>query len=137
MKISSKSRCAILFMVDLAKYNTGEPICLKDVAKRRHISEKFLEQSISVLNTAGLVRSVRGSHGGYLLNGDPSEMTVGMILRKMERNMFLTESANEEEADVTVKVCEKLEDAIEDVVDGIYLQDLVEWEDDMVLNYCI
>lgn len=137
MKISSKSRCAILFMVDLAKYNTGEPICLKDVAKRRHISEKFLEQSISVLNTAGLVRSVRGSHGGYLLNGDPSEMTVGMILRKMERNMFLTESANEEEADVTVKVCKKLEDAIEDVVDGIYLQDLVEWEDDMVLNYCI
>ncbi len=137
MKISSKSRCAILFMVDLAKYNTGEPICLKDVAKRRHISEKFLEQSISVLNTAGLVRSVRGPYGGYLLNGDPSEMTVGMILRKMERNMFLTESANEEEADVTVKVCEKLEDAIEDVVDGIYLQDLVEWEDDMVLNYCI
>lgn len=137
MKISSKSRCAILFMVDLAKYNTGEPICLKDVAKRRHISEKFLEQSISVLNTAGLVRSVRGPHGGYVLNGDPSEMTVGMILRKMERNMFLTESANEEEADVTVKVCEKLEDAIEDVVDGIYLQDLVEWEDDMVLNYCI
>ena len=46
MKISSKSRGAILFMVDLAKYNTGEPIRLKEVAKRRHISEKFLEQII-------------------------------------------------------------------------------------------
>lgn len=56
MRISSKSKCAILFMVDLAKYNTGEPVCLKEVAKRRQISEKFLEQSISILNNAGLIR---------------------------------------------------------------------------------
>lgn len=47
-------------MVDLAKYNTGKPMRLKEVAQRRRLSEKFLEQSISVLNTDGLVRSVRG-----------------------------------------------------------------------------
>lgn len=140
MKISSKSRCAILFMVDLAKHNTGEPMRLKEVAKRRQISEKFLEQSISILNSAGLVRSVRGPRGGYILNGSPSELTVGMILRRIESNMFLTDYANgygADNADVTVKVCEKLENAIEEVVEGICLQDLVDWEDNMVLNYYI
>lgn len=137
MKISSKSRCAILFMVDLAKYNTGEPICIKEVAKRRQLSEKFLEQSISILNSTGFVRSVRGPKGGYILNGDPSELTVGMILRKMEANMFMVDSSNPGGNDVTVKVCQKLENAIEDVVDGICLQELVEWEDDTELNYYI
>ena len=124
-------------MVDLAKYNTGEPICLKEVAKRRNISEKFLEQSISSLSSTGLVRSVRGPRGGYMLNGAPSEMTVGMILRKIESSMFATESTNGDETDVTVRVCKKLEDAIDNVVDGICLSDLVEWEDDMVMNYYI
>ncbi len=137
MKISSKSKGAILFMVDLAKNNTGKPMRLKDVAKRRNLSEKFLEQSISILNTSGFVRSVRGARGGYLLNGDPSEVTLGMILRKMEGGMFSTETVDPDTVDVTAKVCEKIEDAIEDVVDGISLQDLVEWEDNMLFNYYI
>lgn len=54
--------------------------------------------------------------------------------------MFLKDYANghsEDGEDVTVRVCEKLEDAIEEVVEGIYLQDLVDWEDDMELNYYI
>lgn len=137
MKISSKSKGAILFMVDLAKNNTGKPMRLKDVAKRRNLSEKFLEQSISILNTSGFVRSVRGARGGYLLNGDPSEVTLGMILRKMEGGMFSTETVDSDTVDVTAKVCEKIEDAIEDVVDGISLQDLVEWEENMLFNYYI
>ncbi len=137
MKISSKSKGAILFMMDLAKNNTGKPMRLKDVAKRRNLSEKFLEQSISILNTSGFVRSVRGARGGYLLNGDPSEVTLGMILRKMEGGMFSTETVDPDTVDVTAKVCEKIEDAIEDVVDGISLQDLVEWEDNMLFNYYI
>ena len=124
-------------MVDLAKYNTGEPVCLKEVAKRRQISEKFLEQSISILNNAGLVRSVRGPRGGYMLNISPSELTVGMILRKVENNMFFSNSVDSDTNDVTMKVCEKLEDAIEQVVDGICLRDLVEWEDNQVFNYYI
>ena len=137
MKISSKSKGAILFMVDLAKNNTGKPMRLKDVAKRRNLSEKFLEQSISILNTSGFVRSVRGARGGYLLNGDPSEVTLGMILRKMEGGMFSTETVDPDTVDVTAKVCEKIEDAIEDVVDGISLQDLVEWEENLHFNYYI
>ena len=50
MKISTKGRYALRLMLDLAVYNTGEPISLKDVAKRQNISEKYMEQIISVLN---------------------------------------------------------------------------------------
>ena len=67
MKISTKGRYALRLMLDLAVYNTGEPISLKDVANRQGISEKFLEQIISVLNRAGFVRSVRGAAGGDMM----------------------------------------------------------------------
>lgn len=49
-----------MLMLDLAVYNTGEPVRLKDVAKRQQISEKYLEQIISILNKAGFVKSIRG-----------------------------------------------------------------------------
>ncbi|MFR7657954.1 MAG: RrF2 family transcriptional regulator, partial [Coprococcus sp.] len=67
MKISTKGRYALRLMLDLAVYNTGEPISLKDVAKRQNISEKYMEQIISVLNNAGFVLGIRGAQGGYLL----------------------------------------------------------------------
>ena len=60
MKISTKGRYALRLMVDLALNNTGEPISLKDIARKENISDKYLEQIISVLNKAGYVRSIRG-----------------------------------------------------------------------------
>ena len=74
-------------MLDLALNNTGAPISLKDVARRQEISDKYLEQIISVLNRAGYVRSVRGAQGGYLLRKAPEEYTVGMILRLTEGSL--------------------------------------------------
>ena len=73
MKISTKGRYALRLMLDLATNNSGEPVSLKDVAKRQGISDKYLEQIISVLNKAGYVKSIRGARGGYLLRKDPSE----------------------------------------------------------------
>ena len=81
MKISTKGRYAIRLMLDLATNNSGNPIRLKDAAARQGISEKYLEQIISVLNKAGYVRSIRGPQGGYMLQRAPEEYTVGMILR--------------------------------------------------------
>ena len=74
-------------MLDLALNNTGAPISLKDVARRQEISDKYLEQIISVLNRAGYVRSVRGAQGGYLLRKAPEEYTDGLILRLNEGSM--------------------------------------------------
>ena len=69
MKISTRGRYAIRVMLDLAEHNTGEYIPLMDIAKRQEISEKYLEQIISILNKAGFVKSVRGPAGGYCCGG--------------------------------------------------------------------
>ena len=87
MKISTRGRYALRLMLDLANNQTGEPVKLKDVARRQGISEKYLEQIIAVLNKGGLVRSIRGAQGGYLIARDPSEYTVGMILRLTEGSL--------------------------------------------------
>ena len=87
MKISTKGRYAVRVMLDLAINNTGEYIKVKDIAARQEISEKYLEQIISVLNKAGYVRSVRGAQGGYKIARDPKEYTVGMILRLTEGSL--------------------------------------------------
>ena len=67
MKISTKGRYAIKLMLDLALYSKGQPVKIKEIAKRQGISEKYLEQIVATLNKAALVKSIRGSHGGYML----------------------------------------------------------------------
>ena len=138
MKISTKGRYALRLMLDLAAASGGRPVSLKDIAQRQQISEKYLEQIISILNKAGFVRSVRGDQGGYLLQNDPSWYTVGMILRLMEGSLAPVSCLEEEEAGcgrrgecVTVKVWERINDAVNQVVDQITLADLVSWQEDI------
>lgn len=135
MKISTKGRYALRLMLDLAVNNTGEPISLKDIAKRENISDKYLEQIISVLNKAGYVKSVRGAQGGYSLRKKPEEYTVGMILRLTEGSLAPVSCLEDGEAScehvddcVSVIVYRKINDAINEVVDGITLADLVSWK---------
>ena len=87
MKISTKGRYALRLMLDLATYNTGEPISLKDIARRQEISDKYLEQIISVLNKANYVKSIRGAQGGYTLTNPPEATTVGEVLRVLEGSL--------------------------------------------------
>ena len=70
---------------------------LKEVAERQEISTKYLEQIITVLNRAGFVKSVRGAQGGYMLSKEPSEFTVGMILRQMEGDLAPVRCIEDEE----------------------------------------
>lgn len=130
MKISTKGRYALRLMLDLAINYTGEYISIKSIAARQDISEKYLEQIITQLNRAGYVRSVRGAQGGYMLAKSPSEYTVGMILRLMEGSLAPVSCAEEESCDrmsgcVTQEVWQKIQKAVEDVVDHITLADLV------------
>ncbi len=84
MKISTKGRYALRIMIDLAINNDGRFIPLKDIAKRQEISNKYLEQIISLLSKVGFVESARGYSGGYRLIKKPSEYSVGDILRATE-----------------------------------------------------
>ncbi len=131
MKISTKGRYALRLMLDLAINYTGEYISIKSIASRQDISEKYLEQIITQLNKAGYVRSVRGAQGGYILAKPPAEYTVGMILRLMEGSLAPVSCAGDEEfctkgaRCVTQEVWQKIQEAVENVVDNITLEDLV------------
>jgi len=132
MKISTKGRYALRLMLDLAVNYTGEYITIKNIAKRQEISEKYLEQIITQLSKAGFVKSARGAQGGYMLARTPAEYTVGEILRLLEGSLAPVtcldkkhESCARVNECVTLEVWQKLEKAINNVVDNITLADLV------------
>lgn len=133
MKISTKGRYAVRVMLDLALNNTGECIKVKEIASRQGISEKYLEQIIAILNKAGYVKSVRGAQGGYRIAKEPKDYTVGMILRLTEGSLAPVVCLEEdtdacERCDTceTLEVWRKLYDAVNEVVDGVTIADLVE-----------
>ncbi|MCD8011052.1 MAG: Rrf2 family transcriptional regulator [Lachnospiraceae bacterium] len=136
MMISTKGRYALRLMADLAANgDEGRLISLKELAARQQISLKYLEQIVSVLNRAGYVRSVRGPQGGYRLSMPPGQLTVGMILRQMEGDLAPVEclAAHAEPCDrrddcSTRVLWERLQDAVNNVIDTTTLADLLEPE---------
>jgi Rrf2 family protein len=84
MKISAKGRYALRLMVDLAQHDSGDWIALKDISGRQGISVKYLEQIVSGLSRAGLLRSSRGASGGYQLTRPAEQYTAGEIIRALE-----------------------------------------------------
>lgn len=144
MKISTKGRYALRLMIDIAVNSADKPVSIKEIAARQNISDKYLEQIISVLNSAGFVRSIRGAQGGYVLRKSPSEYTVGMILRLTEGSLAPVACVEEDavhcdrqETCATVEVWRRLNDAINGVVDNITLADLLEWQNNNQENYTI
>lgn len=138
MRISTRGQNAIKLMLDLATYNNGEPVKLKDIAKRQNISEKYLEQIVSVLQKASLVKSFKGSRGGYILQYPPKKYTVGYILKTVEGDMTPTDCVGEngvicENSGICVshRLWQKLYTAINDVLEGITLADMLEWQSEL------
>lgn len=120
-------------MVDLTLHANGDYITLKDISERQNISVKYLEQIVSVLGKAGMLKSVRGPQGGYKLAKDPSEYTAGDILRITEGNLAPIPCLENEENDcdrisqcATLDFWKGLYDTVNSYVDGITLQDLAE-----------
>ena len=134
MKVSTRGRYALRLMLDLALNNTGEPVRLKDVAKRQEISEKYLEQIISILNKAGFVKSVRGPAGGYSLKRKPEEYTVGMILRLTEGSLApvaclsCDEPCERADSCRTIGMWRRFEEITNEYFDGITVKDLMKTE---------
>ncbi len=144
MKISTKGRYALRLMLDLALNDTGEPVQIKDISSRQDISNKYLEQIVSALNKAGLVRSIRGPQGGYMLTRKPENYTVGDILRVTEGSMapvscleFEDNNCPREDNCATLMVWKKLDEAIKSVIDTVTLADLVDEQMKMSDNYVI
>jgi Rrf2 family protein len=128
MKITAKGRYAIRIMIDLALSDSDEYAKVNQIAKRQDISEKYLEQIISILKKAGFVKSSRGAQGGYRLAKDASAYTVGMILRLTEGNLCPVDNTVSDcggcDTCETLDVWKQLNAAINQVVDGVTIADL-------------
>lgn len=132
MNISTKGRYGLRAMVDIAVHSIGDYIPLKIIAERQNISENYLEQVFSVLRKANLVKSARGSQGGYILSKESSKITVGEVLRILEGDLGIAGDDGLLAFDKTIKVCintvvwQSVNEQINKVVDSVTLQDLVE-----------
>lgn len=132
MKITTKGRYALRLMIDLAM-GEDEYKTIKSISERQNVSGKYLEQIISVLSRAGLVKSIRGSQGGYKLTKQASEYTVGSILRTIEGSLApvscMDDNPNEcprSKRCATLELWEQLDIAIKNVIDNMTLHDLAE-----------
>lgn len=131
MKFSTKGRYALRLMVELAGHDITENVPLKEISEKQNISVKYLEQIITNLSRAGLVKADRGSQGGYHLTHQPSYYTAGDILRAVEGNLAPIPCLEGEEnpcpncsSCLTLPFWSGLGKAIDDYVDSITLEDL-------------
>lgn len=120
-------------MFDLAIHFGEGPVSLASISERQDISLSYLEQLVATLRKSGLVNSIRGSHGGYVLNSEPKNITVGDVLRVLEGQLAPVSCVKNNEPVhcdksgecVTRFVWQQIHDSIENVVDSITLQDMV------------
>ncbi|GAB6054075.1 Rrf2 family transcriptional regulator [Magnetospira thiophila] len=90
MRLSTKGRYAVMAMVDLAFHNKGNPVPLADIADRQEISLSYLEQLFGRLRKGGLVKSVRGPGGGYLLSRSAHDVRVFDIIMAVDEPIKAT-----------------------------------------------
>ena len=97
MRLSTRGRYGTRLMVDLAQHYADGPIPLAKIAKRQDLSAKYLEQLIILLKGAGLIRSVRGRRGGYMLARRPEDISVGEIVETLEGKLSVVDCVLEPE----------------------------------------
>ena len=132
MLVSTKGRYALRIMVDLAQHDNGEPVVLMDIAERQDISEKYLESIVALLSKAGLLTAQRGRGGGYRLSRDPSDYTVGEIIRVSEGPLSPVACLKTDDVDcpkasecLTLPLWQELDRRMNDYLDSITLSDIL------------
>ncbi len=133
MKLSTKGRYGLRAMIDLARYSEEEPVSISSIAARQDISERYLEQLVGLLKKAGLVRSIRGATGGYILARSAAEISVGDILRALEGSLepvkcaafYSDEGCTAADGCVTKYVWQRINESINATVNHMMLDELV------------
>ena len=141
MKISTKGRYALRMMIDLAEHQNCGFVALKDIAYRQSISKKYLEQIIPILNKSDILKTTRGSQGGYMLSKSPDKYTVGEILRLTEGSLAPVDCLNQDPIEcqrsgecATLPIWQGLNRVINEYLDNITLQDILDQQKERYMN---
>ncbi len=133
MKLSTKGRYGLRALIDLARYSEVEPVSISSISERQDISERYLEQLMAMLKRAGIIKSIRGAGGGYVLAKAQKDISVGDVLRALEGNLNPVECSGFIDGEgceaaggcVTKYVWQRINESINRTVDEIKLEQLV------------
>jgi len=133
MQVSSKGKYSVRAVLDIAQHSDGTPVPLAAISQREGISLMFLEQLFQSLRKGNIVKSVRGSHGGYVLARDPSEITIGEIVRLIESPLYTSSCFSKAESVddcrissscVSGAIWKQLAEHVDNFLDSITVADL-------------
>ncbi len=144
MKLSTRIRYGVRAMLELAANQSKEPLRIKTIAHRQGISVKYLEQLMAMLKSAGFVRGIRGSRGGYILAKPANQIKLSDVFEALEGPVTTVECLENENYCARVADCltrqlwVEVQQAIMNVLQSVTLQDLVDRaKDKRTLNYQI
>ncbi len=133
MKLTSKGRYAVMALADLAKFNSTNPVSLRDISLRQGISLDFLEQIFSQLKKNEIVKSIRGTNGGYILNKEPIDIKIANILNAVDEEVKTVQCKKESKKScngkttkcITHNLWDELQNHINDFFENKNLRDLI------------
>ena len=132
MKLSKKSRYGLRALIDLAVNSRTELVSLGSIAQRNDISAQYLEHVFSALRKGHIVKSMKGSQGGYFLERDPKEITVAQIVEALEGTYDLEDEVdrnNVERGDqeaIQHLIIDRINDCVQEILKDVTLKDLVD-----------
>ena len=132
MKLSKKSRYGLRALIDLAVNSRTELVSLGSIAQRNDISAQYLEHVFSALRKPHIVKSMKGSQGGYFLERDPKEITVTQIVEALEGTYDLEDEVDrnnvgrgDQEA-IQHLIIDRINDCVQEILEDVTLKDLVD-----------
>ena len=132
MRISTKTRYGTRLMLELGLYYEQGPMFLKDIARMENISEKYLSQIVIPLKNAGLINSLRGARGGYILAKQPSQISMREVFEVLEGGLGLVDCVKSPATCSRISKCvtrnlwDEMGKKMVQVLEGFTLADLVE-----------
>jgi len=133
MKLNTRSRYAVMALADMASFNTQNPVSLRDISLRQNISLVYLEQIFSKLKKNNIVKSIRGTNGGYILTKDPEKIKLSNIFLAVDEKVKTVQCKKESKKGcngkltkcITHNLWDDLEMHINDFFDKKNLADLL------------
>ncbi len=132
LKVSTRVRYGVRALVQIAEAPPGKPVPVKAIAKGQRVSIKYLEHIVAALKAAGLVRAIRGTQGGYALARPPRKVRLAEVVRALDGPPVVVEcvddpaSCKRHERCVARDVWVRVRKAVDGVLDGTTLEDLLE-----------